>query len=374
MHLDQIILTQFKNYQFQKIEPSAKLNFVVGNNGMGKTNLLDAIYFLCMGKSYFVNNDRYLSLKGTDLFRLEGAFKLEGQAEKIVAKVQPGKKKVFERNDLAYERLMDHVGLLPVVIIAPDDTALAMEGSEERRKFLNNTLCQIDAGYLKALVRYNKILQQRNALLKQNEGRPLSDKGLIEIYDEQLADVVPLIFNARKQLIEDLTPVFQDYQGTISKEQESVGCRYRSQLIDRNFRELLSENLEKDVLLQRTTVGIHKDELVFTVEDQPIKRFASQGQRKTFIMALKLAQYELLRRHKEITPLLLLDDVFDKLDPSRVHQLIDLILQDTFGQVFISDTHIERLPEIAAQLQAEFRIFKIIDGTVTTIQAHAQDE
>ncbi|MCB0640782.1 MAG: DNA replication and repair protein RecF, partial [Phaeodactylibacter sp.] len=250
MYLQRLILTQFKNYDWQRLEPAPKLNFLVGKNGMGKTNLLDAIYYLCMGKSYFVGNDRYLPLQGTDLFRLEGHFvKEEGRLEKVVAKVQPGKKKVFEYNDRPYERLMDHVGLLPVVIIAPDDTALAMEGSEERRRFLDNTLCQINPDYLRELVQYNKVLQQRNAFLKQNDGRALRDTALLDIYDEQLAAIAPSLFKVREDLIDDLGPVFQHYQGIISNEQESVGCRYRSQLSEENYLDQLRACREKDIHL-----------------------------------------------------------------------------------------------------------------------------
>lgn len=364
LFLQKLVATEFKNYELQALEPGRKLNFLLGDNGGGKTNLLDAIYFLCMGKSYFQATDRFLVRTGGDFFRLEGVFERMAERERIVAKYKSGDKKILERNQVPYDRLSEHVGLLPVVIIAPDDVAIAMEGSEERRRFLDNTLCQLQPTYLQQLLVYNKVLHQRNALLKSQEHTGRIDPALLEVYEAQLLGPADYIHQARTNFLEALLPVFLAYQQQIARGREMVGCTYRSPLQQAPLEQLFAENREKDLILQRTSVGIHKDDLVFTINDKPIKRFASQGQRKTYILALKLAQYELLRSQKGLQPILLLDDLFDRLDPHRVRQLLQLILDGPFGQVFISDTDTERLPAIAAELQSEYRTFIIQKGMI----------
>jgi DNA replication and repair protein RecF len=366
MHLQQIKLTNFRNYEFETVEFSERLNLVTGFNGMGKTNLLDAIYYLCMSKSHFQSTDKNVVRKGEAFFRLEGQFWVE-KSEKIVAKVIPAKSKVFERNDAPYTRLSDHVGFLPVVFLAPDDTALALEGSEERRRFMDNTLCQLDPLYLDALVNYNRVLDKRNAALKKfgEEGgfNPL----LLETYNHQLEAPAGFIFQKRQWFIEQFQPAFNQFYANISEEAEPVECEYHSQLSEGNYLEKLEKTLEKDRILERTTVGVHKDDLVFSMKNLPLKRFASQGQLKSFVLSMKLAQYEMLQQQKQKKPLLLLDDLFDKLDDKRVGQLIELLVKGDFGQVFITDTHPERAEEMAQRYGGDYKKLVIENGELIKV-------
>lgn len=357
-------MVQFKNYAGEEFFFNPVVNCIVGQNGMGKTNLLDAIYYLCMGKSYFGLSDSFVVQQGTGFFRLEGDLMLDERKERVVAKVEPRKRKEFERDRVVYERLSEHVGRYPVVIIVPDDTHLVTEGSEVRRRLLDNTLSQLDEAYLRALIQYNKLLKQRNALLKQAEGRVLSED-LLSVYDEQMAPPAAYIHQQRQALIAAYEPIFLQAQQAISGEGEQVGIRYKSALAEQDLLGLLQANREKDRILERTTVGIHKDDLVFTQEDRPLKRMASQGQLKTFVLALKLAQYRFLQQEKGVTPLLLLDDIFDKLDPSRVQQLIAYILAEDFGQVFLSDTDPARVQQVLAGQTVEHSTFQIESGQAT---------
>ena len=375
MHLQRLLLTQYKNYDRQLIECSSAFNCVVGKNGMGKTNLLDAIYYLCIGKSYFTPLDRYVVQHEQTFFRLEGYFSRNNKTEKIVAKVQPGKTKALERGDVVYAKLAEHVGLLPVVVIAPDDTSLVSEGSESRRRFLDNTLSQLDPVYLKQLMQYNKLLKQRNALLKEFSKKGQVNLALIQTYDDQMAGPAQAVYEKRQQLIQALTPKLEKYYQRISGAQESVSCAYQSSLADAPLSYLLGKAWEKDRALQRTTVGIHRDELLFQMEGSLIKRFGSQGQRKSFLFALKLAQYEILAEQSGNSPILLLDDLFDKLDQDRVEQLLSLLREEPFGQIFISDTDKERMHEVMKRLAVNYRIFKVEAGLVDTLaEDQATDE
>ncbi len=368
MFLEQLKLTHFRNYAFQSVAFSPKLNLVTGLNGMGKTNLLDAVYYLCMGKSHFGGTDRNVVKQGEEFFRLEGRFSLKNKQEKIVAKVVPSKQKTFERNDTAYSRISDHVGLLPVVFMAPDDTVLALEGSEERRRFVDNTLCQLDHRYLEELLTYNKVLQNRNALLKQFAERGGYNPTLLSVYDQQLLSPSAYILEKRKHFSGQFLPLFQTYYRLICDDAEEVDCLYRSQLLENELEDLLKESSEKDRLLQRTTVGIHKDDLQFFMNGFPLKRFASQGQLKSFVLSLKLAQHDLLKNEKEILPILILDDLFDKLDDQRVGLLMGLLSKGDFGQVFISDTHPERAEEITKNFDGQYKKFIIAHAEVNIEQ------
>ncbi len=364
MHLQELKLTNFKNYEFQSLVFSPHLNLLTGLNGMGKTNLLDAVYYLCMGKSHFQGTDRNVVRQGEEFFRLEGTFFLEEKKEKIVAKVVPGNLKTFERNDNAYPRISDHVGLLPVVFMAPDDTSLALEGSEERRRFLDNTLCQLDHRYLEELVAYNRVLEKRNAQLKRFSERNNFNPALLEAFDRQLVAPAAFIQEKRQRFIETFQPIFNEFYALICDGVEPVDCRYRSQLKDSDFLTLLRESVEKDCILQRTTTGIHKDDLIFQLKGMSLKRFASQGQLKSFVLALKLAQFECLQRQRGEQPILLLDDLFDKLDDRRVGQLVELLVRGNFGQVFITDTHTKRGGEMARQYGGEYLKFSVESGRV----------
>ena len=367
LYLQALKLTNFKNYESQTLLLSQHLNCFVGQNGMGKTNILDAIYYLCMCKSHFKTSDKHLTKHGTDFFRLEGNFvnerKEEKVIDKIIAKVQTRKRKDFECNLAVYDRLSDHIGRFPVVMIAPDDTLMAMEGSEERRRFLDNTLCQLDNQYLTHLMHYNKVLSQRNKVLKQFAETRTFDDILIQSYDVQLLPSANYIHQKRQEWMKDFEPIFIDYYSQISGERESVKCIYQSKLSDTDFETLLVETREKDRILQRTTTGTHKDDLKFVFNEVPVKQFASQGQLKSYILALKLAQYELLRQEKGIAPILLLDDIFDKLDENRVRHLLELLIQKKeFGQVFITDTHENRVAQIVGKFDMNYEKFVIENG------------
>lgn len=368
MQLKSLTLTNFKNYESQTLSFCAKINGLVGKNGAGKTNLLDAIYYLCMCKSYFGMSDNAIIRHEQDFFRSEGRFSKQDDGFKIVAKVRLRKKKELECNDVPYGKLSEHIGLLPVVVIAPDDTRLATEGSEHRRRFMNETLSQLDKTYLKHLIHYNKILSQRNAALKQMASEGRFDDALLTVYDTQLLPGAAYIYERRKQLVEDFLPVFTKTYAAISEDRETVNCKYHSPLHEADMAQLLTQNRAKDKILQRTTTGIHRDDLVFTIREKPVKRYASQGQLKSFILALKLAQFELFRKEKEETPILLLDDIFDKLDDSRVGQLVELLLGESFGQVFITDAHEHRLRELLSETSTEHKMFLVESGQVAVVE------
>jgi DNA replication and repair protein RecF len=359
------MLTCFKNYESQTVSFTEGINGIVGPNGMGKTNLLDAVYYLCMSKSRFPVSDRLLIRHGADFFRLEGRFQRDGKEEKVVVKLPRGGKKVVERDDAPYERISEHVGRYPVVMIAPDDIQLALEGSEERRRFIDNTLSQIDPVYLGHLITYNQVLRQRNAWLKQaGEGAGAWNETLLSAFDRQLLEPAAYIFNRRNTFLDRFVPLFQEHYAAISGDQEQVACAYKSQLADQPLEELLLENRDKDRILQRTNAGIHKDDLVFLIDEYPVKQFASQGQLKSFVLSLKLAQYELLRQEIGQPPILLLDDLFAKLDRHRVAHLVAWIVGRDFGQVFISDTELERLSEVVKAQTQEYRFFEVEKGTI----------
>jgi DNA replication and repair protein RecF len=367
-------LAHFKNYAAGELHFAERLNVILGQNGMGKTNLLDAIYYLCMGKSYFPVIDQYIVEHEGTFFRLEGDFvRATGKKDRVVIKVEPRKRKELEINKKQYERVADHVGVFPVVIVVPDDTLLIKEGSEERRRFLDNTLSQLDARYLSALLLYNKVLKQRNALLKQARGRTIPES-LLAVYDQQLAPPAQYIFEQRQQFVEQFTVPFQAAHQAICAGQEAVSLHYKSPLHKATLSELLRDSRDKDVALERTTQGIHRDDLVFDLEDHPLRRLGSQGQMKSFVLALKLAQYRFLQTHKQVPPILLLDDIFDKLDPQRVTQLMDYIMAADFGQVFLSDTDPHRVNRI---LQGQSGIptacFAIRSGATTTFQPNADE-
>ncbi|MFT5167959.1 MAG: DNA replication and repair protein RecF [Saprospiraceae bacterium] len=366
LHLEKIKLTHFKNYTVEELSFSSKLNCFVGKNGMGKTNLLDAIYYLCMCKSSTSINDRNVMQRETDFFRVEGHFKINKKKHNIVAKVIPGKRKEFEQNAVPYKTLLEHIGLIPVVMIIPDDTELAKEGSEVRRKFLDNTLSQSDSKYLENLILYNRVLKQRNTALKHFAKQHSFDRALIDTFNEQMLEPAKYIIACRAAFIETFSPIFENYYKVISGDQENVRCEYNTQLIGKDFIGLLEETMGKDRTLQRTTVGIHKDDLRFYIDDFPLKKFASQGQLKSFVLAVKLAQYEFLKKLKNKRPILLLDDIFDKLDNDRVEQLIGLLVNGDFGQVFITDTHEKRIEEIIEKFGTDFKKFIIEFGIAKT--------
>ncbi len=366
MHLASLKLTNFKNYETQSLDLSARLNCFTGLNGMGKTNVLDAVHFLCLCKSHTSLTDKQLVRHGQVFFRLEGMFEHEGEHTKIAAKLAAGQRKEIERNGTAFNRLVDYIGQFPVVMIAPDDVVLVQEGSEERRRFLDATLSQISPGYLQNLLTYNALLKQRNALLKDFAEKNAFDATLLESIDRQMPAPAAILYEQRKNFIDLFHPIFQECYEAISKGREQVAVGYHSDLATASLPTLFAAALEKDRILGRSTTGVHRDDLVLEMDGQVMKRFASQGQLKSFLLALRLAQYEVLRREKGVDPILLLDDIFDKLDEQRVRQLIGLLLHRNFGQIFITDTQRSRIEEIVASFTGDYKLFEVADGVVKT--------
>jgi len=359
VHLSQIKLTNFKSYTAQTFDFSPRLNCLTGLNGVGKTNVLDAVHFLCLCKSHAGLNDRYLVRHGESFFRLEGQFELEDGSVKIAAKFQTGQRKEIERNGSAYERLVDYIGQFPVVMIAPDDVSLVQDGSEDRRRFLDSTLSQISPDYLQNLLVYNALLKQRNALLKYFAEQKRFDPVLLESLDRQMPTPAHAIYEQRSNFAAVFQPLFLAYYASISGSREVVAVRYESDLGKGDFSDLMQQALEKDRFLQRSTIGPHRDDLALFMEGQAVKKFASQGQLKSFLLALRLAQYEVLRREKKVSPILLLDDIFDKLDTQRVRQLVALLIGQDFGQIFITDTQRDRIESVIASFSGDYKIFEV---------------
>lgn len=365
MHLQALTLTNFKNYESQQLDFSERLNCLTGLNGMGKTNVLDAIYFLCLCRSQSGLSDRNLVRHGAGFFRLEGQFQEDGEQVKVVAKFLPGQLKEFEHNGQVLDRLSDHIGRFPVVMIAPGDVALVQEGSEDRRRFLDATLSQIYPDYLQNLLIYNALIKQRNALLKTFFEHRTFDAALLESLDRQLPAPARIIFDHRQAFIARFIPFFKDFHAAISGNREQVDVLYRSELEEETPESLLLLNREKDRVLQRTSAGIHRDDLHLMMDGVAIKKFASQGQLKSCLLALRLAQYEMLRQEKGLAPVLLLDDIFDKLDVLRVRQLVALLLERQFGQIFITDTQRDRIENIVSSFEGDYRLFEVQEGRVS---------
>ncbi|WP_143310816.1 DNA replication/repair protein RecF [Chitinophaga vietnamensis] len=342
LYIKKISLVQFKNYTQQQFLFDKKVVGITGRNGSGKTNLLDAIYYLCFTRSYFTSNESQNTRYHTNGFRLEGTFSKNGHEEKILCTVKEGKKE-FSLNDDKYDRFSRHIGQFPAVMIAPDDAAIIAGGSEERRKWLDTLLSQLDPSYLDHLIVYQKILLQRNTLLKNMEASGPQQDQLLDIFDLQLVQHGVPVFKARQQFLQAFIPEVQRLYDYIAGTHETVNIRYHCSLQEDDFANLLHACRYRDMQLQRTSTGIHRDDLVFLLNDHPMKTSASQGQRKSFLFALKLAQFEVLKKHKQFPPLLLLDDVFEKLDQDRVMRLIALVADQQYGQVFITDTHAQRL-------------------------------
>lgn len=359
MFLKNLSLVNYKNFEAQQYEFDSKTNCLVGDNGKGKTNVLDAIYHLAFGKSYFNPMASQNIRHGEEFFIIEGTFKLNDRNEKIVCSLKKGMKKIIKRNNKIYDRLSDHIGLLPLVIISPSDRDLILEGSDIRRKFVDSVISQSDKEYLQTLLKYNKILQQRNTLLKYFAANHSFDQATISVYNEQLNGFGTIIFEKRAAFIEDFIPIFKEQYLAITGDQELVDVNYESKLFSQDLLSLLESNIEKDRALQYTTTGIHKDDLRFEIEDYPIKKFGSQGQQKSFLIALKFAQFHFLKAHSGTTPIMLLDDIFDKLDENRVKHIITLVDDENFGQIFISDTHPERTENVVKSIHQSYKIFKL---------------
>ncbi|ATL48565.1 DNA replication and repair protein RecF [Chitinophaga caeni] len=337
-----ISLVQFKNYPQKIFDFHKRIIGITGKNGVGKTNLLDAIYYLCFTRSYFSSQEQQNVLYDTNGFRIEGLLEKLGQPGKIVCTLKAGKKEI-SLDDTPYEKFSQHIGCFPAVMIAPDDAEIILGGSEPRRKWLDTMLSQLDNAYLDHLIAYQKILLQRNTLLKQIAESGKNQDALLEILDEQLALHGQPIFDARNAFLPGFNERVQRLYDYLAEAPEHVRIDYSCQLLEMPLIEWLKQQQLKDKMLQRTSAGIHKDDLQFVLNDHPMKTSASQGQRKSFLFALKLAQFEVLKELKNCPPILLLDDIFEKLDEERVSRLVKLVSEDDFGQVFITDTHQERL-------------------------------
>tara|TARA_R110002124_G_scaffold50233_1_gene146406 strand:- start:664 stop:1743 length:1080 start_codon:yes stop_codon:yes gene_type:complete len=359
MYLQKISVVNFKNIASQSFDFQEKINCFVGDNGVGKTNVLDAIYYLSFTKSYF-NAVAIQNIKhGEGFFMIEGDYLLNDRNEKIVCSLKKGQKKVLKRNDKAYSKFSEHIGQFPLVIISPADRDLVTEGSETRRKFIDGVISQQNKTYLQDLISYSKVLSQRNALLKYFAANRVFDALNLSVYNEQLSEYGTRIYNVRKAFLEQFIPIFNEKYQIISGDKEQVNLNYKSQLHDFEMSDLLKKSLEKDKILQYTTSGIHKDDLSFEIGEYPIKKFGSQGQQKSYLIALKLAQFEFIKQQSNVLPILLLDDIFDKLDENRVSQIIDLVNNDEFGQIFITDTHADRTENILKQGSKEYQIFQL---------------
>ena len=374
--LSKISLTQFKNYQFSSFDFTQRVTGICGLNGKGKTNLLDAAYYCCFTKSYFTKIDGLNMEFGTDGFRIEATTNPppppEGGSElgvdnsldrkktdEIVCIFRNGGKKEVLLNGVAYTKLSGHIGKFPAVMIAPDDISLITDGSEERRRFMDTVLSQMDASYLQQLMIYNKVLQQRNSLLKSFAEQGKTDWQLLEVLDEQLIAPGDFIFAKRRTFTDALIPLVQQFYSRIADNDEEVTLQYDSRLHDSSFYDLLNNYRQKDFAAQRSNAGIHKDDIVFQLNGQVFKTTASQGQRKSLLFALKLAEFELLKANKGFAPLLLLDDVFEKLDDNRMQQLLHWVCNENTGQVFITDTHKERLQEAFEKLNTAYQIIEL---------------
>ena len=359
MHLKSLSLINYKSFESADFEMDERINCFVGNNGVGKTNVLDAVYHLAYAKSYFnpiaVQNIKH----GTDFFMLNGKFDKNGREENVIISSKRGAKRLVKRNGKEYDRISEHIGLIPLVIISPADRDLITEGSDTRRRFLDGVISLENKPYLNKLIDYNKLVQQRNALLKYFASNRKFDSAALEVYDLQMSELGTYIYEQRAQFLEVFIPIFRKYYQKISQTSEEVDIKYKSDLKESSLREALTNAQQKDMQLQYTSVGTHKDDLILLLNGYPVKKFGSQGQQKSFLTSLKLAQFEFIKQQSGTVPILLLDDIFDKLDESRVAQIIDMVNEEQFGQIMISDTHPERTEAVIMRTEQSYKIFNL---------------
>ena len=364
MILEKLSLINFKNYDEAQIEFCKKFNCFVGNNGMGKTNLLDAIHYISFCKSFFNSIDTQNIKYDLPFFAIQAWINKNGETHEIFCGVKRGHKKQFKHNKKEYDRLSEHIGLYPLVMISPSDIELIWDGSEVRRKFMDSIISQYDKVYLEKLISYNHVLQQRNALLKQFHENRSFDSASLEIWDEQLIIHGQEIIKTRTHFLEEFIPLFTKNYQFISGSNEHVSLDYESSIKDLSYKTVLLAALGRDRAVHYTTVGPHRDDLDFKLMGNSLKKFASQGQQKSYLLALKLAQFEFIKEKKHTKPLLLLDDIYDKLDETRFKKLIKLVSGDDFGQVFITDTHPERIKELFELSNSEHMMYIVNDGII----------
>ncbi len=359
MIIRKLTLLNFKNHTEQRFDFSPQINCFVGNNGVGKTNILDALHYISVGKSFLGNSDIFNIKNGGDFFTIEA--EIEGDEKTDIIKIQQPKeaKKLIKKNEKTYDRMADHIGFLPSVMISPYDSNLISDSGDSRRRFLDAMISQTDSEYLFDLIQYQKTIQQRNALLKYFAKNRTFDLDSLEIYSEPISKFGTKIFEKRKDFVEKLSPIVQHYYEIISGAKEKITITYQSHLQEDQLLNLLKTNLDKDRQLTYTSKGIHKDDLIFEMNDSLIKKIGSQGQQKSFLIALKLAQINRIKTRTGKSPILLLDDIFDKLDDTRVSQLIELVNKENFGQIFITDTHKQRTESVVKRIDEESKIFEI---------------
>ena len=359
MILKSLSLLNYKNFESANFDFDRKINCLVGNNGVGKTNVLDSIYHLSFGKSYFNPITSQNIRHGEEFFVIDGEFEKRERQENILVSAKKGQKKIIKRNNKPYEKFSEHIGFIPTVIISPADRDLIIEGSETRRKFVDGVISQSDNLYLNSLINYGKVLAQRNSLLKFFAADHSFDRDTLSVYNMQLDELGSTLFEKRKAFLSSFIPIFRKRYATISNGSEEVDIIYKSRLEEKPLSALLEENLQKDMALQYTSVGTHKDDLNFEIEGHPVKKFGSQGQQKSFLIALKLAQFDFMKELNEVAPILLLDDIFDKLDENRVAHIVDLVATNQLGQLFISDTHGDRTEKVVKDTHQSYKMFEL---------------
>ena len=362
--LEKIVISDFRNVELQEIEFSPNVNCISGNNGEGKTNLLDAIYYISMTKSAFASSDRYVLRHGADEFAISGIYLMEnGTKSRFSLKMTSKGEKKVRRDDKPYAKISEHIGLLPVVMVSPADVSMVSESGEERRRFVNAVLSQMSREYMSAMQQYNRLLLQRNRMLKEAE----PDRSLLEVVDMRMASVAVPVYEARKKFVEDLKPIVAQYYRELSGDSEQVDISYETELDRAPLEELLARSYDKDRIFKHTTEGIHRDDFAFTMNGHPIRRYGSQGQQKSFLVSLKFAQYEIMKKNYGFAPILLLDDVFDKLDMGRISNLLQMVASNDFGQIFITDSNKVRMSGIVDGLTQDRAYYDTVSGTFTRL-------
>ena len=362
--LEKIVISDFRNIQLQELEFSPNVNCISGNNGEGKTNLLDAIYYLSMTKSAFATSEKFNFRHGTDEFSVAGTYRMEnGLSSRFALKVNSKGEKKIRRDDKPYQKVSEHVGVLPIVMVSPADISMVSDSGEERRRFVNAVLSQMDHEYMSSLQQYNRLLMQRNRMLKEME----PDRSLLEVIDMRMGALAEPIYQKRNKFIEDLKPIVSEYYKYVSGGSELVDIEYESELSKAGLEQLLSASFDKDRILKYTSSGLQRDDFIFTMNGHPIRRYGSQGQQKSFLVSLKFAQYEIMKKNYGFAPVLLLDDVFDKLDMNRISNLLQMVASNDFGQIFITDSNKVRMSGIVDRLTQDRAYFETVSGTFSTI-------
>lgn len=362
--LEKIVISDFRNIQLQELEFSPNVNCISGNNGEGKTNLLDAVYYLSMTKSAFSSSDRFTFRHGTDEFSLSGTYRMEnGISSRFGIKMTSKGEKKVRRDDKPYNKVSEHIGLLPIVMVSPADISMVSDSGDERRRFVNSVLSQMDKEYMAALQQYNRLLLQRNKMLKEMD----PDRSLLEVIDMRMGALAEPIYQARSRFVKDLVPIVSEYYKTLSGDSEQVNIDYETELSKAGLDQILAASFDKDRALKYTTSGIQRDDFIFTMNGHPIRRYGSQGQQKSFLVSLKFAQYEIMKKNYGFAPILLLDDVFDKLDMGRISNLLQMVASNDFGQIFITDSNKVRMSGIVDRLTQDRVYYETQAGQFTRL-------